>query len=106
MEPSWTKDCRSPNPHDTLANEHHSCCRFESSTVNFEEYGLDSNGPVLDVDTDNYVVVPESILQLTEEQMELLCSEVNPFSDDGNYGINHFIQTLDIVNTFYVQLLN
>ncbi|XP_046853362.1 uncharacterized protein LOC124451202 [Xenia sp. Carnegie-2017] len=75
----------------------------ESPIVNFEEYGLDSNGPVPDVDTDNYVVVPENILQLTEEQLELLCSEVNPLSDDGNYGINHFIQTLDIVNTFYVQ---
>ena len=70
----------------------------DSPLVNFEEYGVDSAAP--DVVTGNNVIVPNSSVELTDEQLHYLSGNVNPVTDDGNNGINHFLTVLDIVHNF------
>ena len=72
----------------------------DSPLVNFQDYGIDYDGPVPDVVTNNNVIVPNSTVELTEEQLHYLSSNVNPVSDDGNHGINNFLNALDIVTSF------
>ncbi|XP_028408223.1 uncharacterized protein LOC114530807 [Dendronephthya gigantea] len=72
----------------------------ESPLVNFEEYGIDYDGPVPDIVTDNKIVVPNSEVVLTEEELLHLESTVNPLDNDGNNGIDYFLRVLDIVNGF------
>lgn len=59
--------------------------------VDLAFYGVDPDGPVPNIETDNIVIVPESTIQLTEEQ----ANEINQlvpdhYDDDGNHGINHY----------------
>ena len=75
----------------------------ESPLVNFDEYGVDYDGPVPDIVTNNNVLVPNSEIELTDEQLFYLESTVNPLDDDGNYGIDHFLRVLDIINGFIIQ---
>ena len=46
-----------------------------------------------DFETDNNVVVPESQIQVTDHQVQELQNRIDPLSDDGNNGINHFRDT-------------
>ena len=72
----------------------------DSPLVNFDEYGIDYTGPVPAVVTDNNVAVPNSDVELTEEQLQHLESHVDPLADDGNHGIDLFLRALDIVDSF------
>lgn len=76
------------------------CTPDDSPLVNFEDYGIDNDGPVPEVISDNNVIVPNSTVELTEEQLHYLSSNVDPVSDDGNHGINNFLNALDIVTSF------
>jgi hypothetical protein len=71
----------------------------DSPLVNFDDYGIDNNGPIPEVVSDNNVIVPNSTVEITEEQLQYLCSNVNPLGDDGNHGINNFLNALDIVTS-------
>ena len=72
----------------------------DSPLVNFEEYRVDFDSAAPDVVTGNHVIVPNSSVELTEEQLHYLSGNVNPVTDDGNNGINHFLTVLDIVHNF------
>ena len=72
----------------------------DSPLVNFEDYGIDNDGPVSDVVSDNNVIVPTSTVDLTEEQLNYLSGNVDPLGDDGNHGINNFLNALDIITRF------
>ena len=51
----------------------------------------------------NNVVVPNSEIELTAEQLSYLESIVNPTSDDGNNGIDHFIE-IAMLGVIYTHL--
>ena len=72
----------------------------DSPLVNFEEYGVGFDSTAPDVVTGNNVIVPNSSVELTEEQLHYLSGNVNPVTNDGNNGINHFLTVLDIVHNF------
>ena len=67
---------------------------------NCQTYGIDYDGPLTDIETDNNVVVPESQIQLTDHQLQELQNRIDPLSDDGNNGINHFLDTVAIMEGF------
>lgn len=71
----------------------------ESDLVNWEAYGIDYDGPLADIVTNNDVVVPDS-LTLTDRQLQELEESVNPLTDDGNNDINHYLNVLRIVENF------
>jgi hypothetical protein len=75
----------------------------ESPLVSFDEYGVDYGGPTPDVDTNNNVVVPNSSVEITGEQLTYLSDHVDPLNDDGNHGINNYLSALDIMNEFQNQ---
>ena len=54
--------------------------------------GIDPDGPVGELQTDNNVVVPESTIQLTDDQANEIHQLVpDPLVDDGNHKIWHYL---------------
>ena len=76
----------------------------ESPLVNVESYGIDYGGPAPEVATENNIIVPNCEVQLNDEQFQLLENQVQPLTDDGNNGIEHFLKAIDIVENFVNQL--
>lgn len=74
----------------------------EPTVLDIDSYGIDFDGPLPEVVTDNNVEVPESAVQLTHEQLHNLEQMVNPISDDGNNGVCHFLETLRILETYNI----
>ena len=70
---------------------------FEGDTT---LYGTDFNEAITNIQSDNDVVVPESAIVLTPEQINLLEQSIHPLEEDGNYGINHYMNALDILTSF------
>lgn len=60
-----------------------------------ELYGVDFEGPMTDIETDNNVIVNAISVQLTERDIQDLSVLINPMQDDGNHGINLYLQTRD-----------
>lgn len=73
---------------------------LDSEAVSFNEYGIDDNGPVPQVQTNNHVVVPRSLVELSEDEETFLSSHIDPLLDDENYGINFFRRTVSLVQEF------
>ena len=63
------------------------------------EYGIDDDGPVEELQTENNIVVPRSTITLSPEAEEVLGSLVNPLADDGNFGINLYLAAVNIVSS-------
>ena len=74
--------------------------RYNDIATNWQTYGNDYDGPLTDIETDNNVVVPESQIQLTDHQLQELRNRIDPLSDDGNNGINHFLDTVATMEGF------
>ena len=61
-------------------------------------YGVEYDGEVSDVETDNNVVVPECNIVLSDEQWTVINRVIpDPLADDGNYGINLYSSMLEIL---------
>ena len=69
----------------------------ESNVINWQTYGIDNDGLISNIDSNNNVVVPEASLQLCEQQLQELQQRVNPLADDGNNGISHFYDTVNFL---------
>lgn len=54
---------------------------------------MDWDGPV-NTGHDNIVEVPDTNCPLNDQNLTLLNQTINPQSDDGNYGISHYIDTV------------
>jgi hypothetical protein len=62
-------------------------------------YGFDGSGP-LSVEEDGYqVVVPETSIQISVEQMTSLSNQCNPLQEDSTNGKNTYLQCLAILRT-------
>ena len=69
--------------------------------TNWQTYGIVFDGPSTDIETDNnFVVVPESLSQLTNHQLHKLYTMIDPLPD-GDNGITHFLNTVTIIEGFY-----
>ncbi|CAB3995673.1 Retrovirus-related Pol poly [Paramuricea clavata] len=62
-------------------------------------YGFDPSGPLSVEDDDYQVVVPETNIQLSSEQMTNLANQCNPLQEDGTNGQNTYLQCLAILNS-------
>ena len=61
-------------------------------------YGLDEEGATQQDGDDEGVSIPSSSIQLSDDQMQLLQQQVNPLSDDANFGINLYQQVLQFLH--------
>ena len=66
------------------------------------DYGIDDNGPFPLIESDEAVVVNPPTVQLDPNQMAILnhISSVTALSDDHNHGISHYLQTLELIETW------
>ena len=71
----------------------------ESSIINWQTYSIDHHVLISDIETNNNFVVSESHLQLSEQQLQELKGNVDPISDDGNNGIDHFVNMVKIIES-------
>ena len=70
----------------------------EDALVNtWNDYGIEEETTFSDVETENNVIVPLSLIHLDENQQMYLQQRVNPLSEDNNEGIDIYNQTLDIL---------
>ena len=63
-------------------------------------YGTDFQITSTNIQSDNDVVVPETAIYLTPDQLTVLEQSINPLEEDGNHGINHYLNALDILGNF------
>lgn len=64
-----------------LLDLHHFC----------QDYGVDDDGPMPELQTNNQVEVPASTVELTDDEMPGLVANVNPTSNDNNHGIHLYV---------------
>ncbi|KAK5650433.1 hypothetical protein RI129_001462 [Pyrocoelia pectoralis] len=61
-------------------------------------YGIDENGPLPTLETENNVVVPASDIILTPSQLREIENAVpDPLVEDNNYGITHYLAVKSII---------
>ena len=56
--------------------------RYNDIATYWQTYGIDYDGPLTDIETDNNVAVPESQIQLTDHQLQELRNRIDPLSDE------------------------
>lgn len=65
-------------------------------TGDFENYGIDEDGPLPDLQTNNNVIIPDMSVTFNETTMNII-RQVNPLENDGNHGINLFTSLLGVL---------
>lgn len=65
-----------------------------------ESYGVSDDDPEPELQTNNHVEVPRSSIVLTDQDKTLLRLAIDPLADDGNYGIDLFLQAVQMVTHF------
>jgi transposase InsO family protein len=55
-------------------------------------YGVDENGPIVSSDDGNIVEVPPLIVELSHEREQIIMDQIDPLSEDDNYGITIFMR--------------
>ena len=75
---------------------------------NISLYGVDPDGPVASIERENMVSVPESTIQLTDNQTdEIKCLVSDPLADDGNHRIGHYLAIANyLINSTVSNLKN
>ena len=81
----------------------------DRSEVDFEDvidpddhYGVEEDGPVPGLQTDDAVVVDPPVIELNAQQETILehISHQISLIDDGNDGISHYLQTLQLLESW------
>ena len=65
--------------------------------IDWSEYGIDEGAPFPEIDTPNNVEIPESRVSLCDFHMEELSGTVSPLVQDGNKGIDLYIDAVRII---------
>ena len=73
---------------------------FEPSIVDWNNYGVEEEGPIPDpdIDTDDIVVVSPSRISLDSTQLQELNIRVQPLTEDNNLGITSYLQARAVVS--------
>ena len=64
---------------------------IDDHNTDWNDYGIDGDGPLSESNTDNNVEVPEVQVAITEAQLNQLQSWIDPLSNDNNHGIDLYI---------------
>ena len=67
----------------------------------WNDYGVDGDGPLPDMDADNDVEVPESAITLNTAQHYQLQASIDPLSEDFNHGVTLYMSALRTVQEFF-----
>ncbi|XP_070573502.1 uncharacterized protein [Ptychodera flava] len=73
---------------------------FSQTVEDIEYYGVDWDSPMPSLrDESDEVVVPDTTLQLTEEQLGDLCMLVDPLAESECHGVDIYLEALDVVRS-------
>ena len=74
---------------------------FHPSQEEFEQYGIDWDGPLPEKATSDgaIVEVPETRCPLTPEHYQELVDRLDPLRESESYGIDIYMETVTFVNT-------
>eukprot|EP00112_Aurelia_sp_Birch-Aquarium-sp1_P016476 Seg3739.2 transcript_id=Seg3739.2/GoldUCD/mRNA.D3Y31 product="hypothetical protein" protein_id=Seg3739.2/GoldUCD/D3Y31 len=61
------------------------------------DYGIDDEGPIPDLQTRNHVVVPRSDIELNETEHQLLTQTINYIEEDGKHGMQVYINAVQFI---------
>ena len=50
-------------------------------------YGIDDDGPLPELQTNNHIEVPQSTIQISDHEINSLLDEVNPLENDNDHGV-------------------
>ena len=67
------------------------------------DYGIDDEGPIPDLQTHNHVVVPRSDIELNETEYQLLTQSINCTEEDGNHGMQVYVNTVQHIENLLQQ---
>lgn len=73
----------------------------DDAVINEESYGIDYDGPIPEIVTDNNVIVPISNIELSNTQHHHLQQSIDPLEDDGNNGIEHYLKRVNILQSYF-----
>lgn len=62
----------------------------------FQNYGIDGDGPLPELQTNNNVIVPDISVSFNDTTMNTI-RQVNPLENDGNHGIDVFASPLGVL---------
>ena len=99
MESSWNANNK---PSITFSNMAYQYDKKpdDSTVINWDTYGIDYESSAHPIETNNNIVVPNSGIELNEEELNYFKQMVDPTQNDGNNGIEHYLNTVDIVSSF------
>lgn len=70
----------------------------EAQIGGWEDYGLDEEAPIPNIETNNNIVVPETRVIFCQQFELFFTTEINPLTFDGNEGINIYQTVLNVAN--------
>ena len=74
--------------------------QLNEEPIDYASYGFE-DGDEDDIQNNDYAVhIPPVNIALTNEQVNHLTDSIQPHEDDGNYGINIYLQVLDMLNSW------
>ena len=65
--------------------------------VNYHNIGIDFDGPLAQIETNNNIEVPEIVLDVPDEILDEI-GNLDPLQEDGNFGIDLYLQLRDKIN--------
>ena len=65
-----------------------------------DSYGIDPDGPIPATVSEEGIVIPQTTLRFSEDDMHVLQQHVDPFGVSDNYGIDLYEQTLHFISSF------
>ena len=74
--------------------------QLNEEPIDYTSYGVENAYEDNIQDNDYAVHIPPVNIALTNEQMNHLTDSIQPLEDDGNYGINIYLQVLDMLNSW------
>ena len=72
---------------------------LDPTSVDFQQYGIDDDGPVPQVQTENTVEIPRSAIELTNDEYQLLTENVDPLFNNNDHGIHAYQSAKNILIT-------
>lgn len=70
---------------------------FDADGADHANIGIDFNGPVANIHTNNDIQVPEIVLHLPDQLLEDIAN-LDPLQEDGNFGIDHYLHLREKIN--------
>ena len=64
----------------------------------YESFVIDEKAPLSDIDSGNDVIVPETRVQLTGYQLQILLQAIDPIRNDGNQSIDVYAQEAQVLS--------